>query len=1053
MNALAALIPRRVAVCLLSIAIMLLGIVAYFSLPVSSLPTIDFPTIQITAVLSGASAQTMATSVATPLERALSTVPQVTSMTSVSSAGKTQIVMQFDLSRNIDGAAQDVQVAMNSASSNLPKTMTTPPTFNKVNPAEATVISLALTSPVRPLNQLDVYAENYLGTQLSQMPGVGLVDFHGQQKPAVRIQVDPDALASRGLTLEDVRTIVGQSTLDQPKGSLNGTTRSLTLGATDQLLDPKGYRDMVVAYKSGVPIRLGDLGKVIDGAEDDTQVASINGQPTIIADIHKQPGFNLVSTIANIKARLPALTASLPRDVNVQVIGDRTQTIQASVDDVQFTLLLSIGLVVIVIYAFLRRARATLIPSLTIPLSLIATFIVMYLLGYSLDNLSIMGLAIAVGFVVDDAIVMMENIVRHMELGETRLRAAVLGLREVGFTIVSMTISLIAVFLPILLMGGIVGRLMREFAVTVSVAILMSCVVSLCATPMLCAWLLKDEHQPDEANGESGDGHPKPTKPPGKISQALERGYDAILNGYRRSLDVVLNHQRLTLAATFATVIATGVLFVVIPKGFFPPQDTGLIQGTAEGLPDASFADMRARTAQLAAVVEKDPAVQRVYFWVGPVPTLSQARLVINLKPFNERTVSAQQVIARLQAPLSKVPGVKLFLQATQDIQIGGRASKTQYQYTLQDPNSDELAHWSGILLNRLKTEPALTHVATDQQAAAPQATLIIDRNIAAQLGITIDAIDNTLYDAFGQRQVATMFTQLDQNHVILEVDPKWQLTIDTLAHLYVRSNSGSLVPMSLLGRIENELTPIVINHQGVFPAITLSFDLAPGHALSDAVTAINQASAAVRMPDSVVGSFQGTAQAFQASLKSEPWLILTAILTVYVVLGVLYESAIHPLTIISSLPSAGFGALLALMLCGQDLSVLGMIGIILLIGIVKKNAIMIVDFTLEAEKQGMGPREAVREACLLRLRPILMTSLAALLGAVPLAFGHGAGSELRRPLGIAICGGLLVSQVLTLYTTPVMFLLFNRLRRDMPSPQQAVAKQQRALAAAEVDV
>ncbi|MGI4861398.1 MAG: efflux RND transporter permease subunit [Janthinobacterium lividum] len=1016
MNALAALIPRRVALCLLSIAVMLLGVAAYLNLPVSSLPTIDFPTIQITAVLSGASAQTMATSVATPLEQALSTVPQVTSMTSVSAAGKTQIVMQFDLSRNIDGAAQDVQVAMNSASSNLPKTMTTLPTFNKVNPAEATVISLALTSPVRPLNQLDVYAENYLGTKLSQMPGVGLVDFHGQQKPAVRIQVDPDALASRGLTLEDVRAIVGESTLDQPKGSLNGTTRSLTLGATDQLLDPKGYRRMVVAYKSGVPIRLGDLGRVIDGAEDDTQVAAINGQPAIIADIHKQPGFNLISTIANIETHLPALTASLPRDVRVQMIGDRTQTITASVNDVQFTLLLSIALVVIVIYGFLRRARATLIPSLTIPLSLVATFIVMYLLDYSLDNLSIMGLAIAVGFVVDDAIVMMENIVRHIELGQPRMKAAVAGLREVGFTIVSMTISLIAVFLPLLLMGGIVGRLMREFAVTVSVAILMSCVVSLAVTPMLCAWLLK--HEDHDAV-------------PGKVFQALERGYDAILSGYRRSLDVVLDHQRLTLAVTLGTVIATGVLFVTIPKGFFPPQDTGLIQGTAEGLPDASFADMRARVAQLAAVVEKDPAVQRVYFWIGPVPTLSQARLVINLKPFNQRTATAQQVISRLQGPLSKVPGAKLFLQATQDIQIGGRISKTQYQYTLQDPNSDELTRWSDVLLKRLKKAPALTHVATDQQAAAPQATLIIDRSVAAELGVTVDAIDNTLYDAFGQRQVATMFTQLDQNHVILEVDPQSQLNIDTLAHLYVHSNSGSLVPLSLLGKVENELTPIVINHQGVFPAITLSFDLAPGHALSDAVTAINQASAEIRLPDTVVGSFQGTAQAFQSSLKSEPWLILTAILTVYVVLGVLYESAIHPLTIISSLPSAGFGALLALMLCGQDLSVLGMIGIILLIGIVKKNAIMIVDFTLEQEKLGLGPREAVREACLLRLRPILMTSLAALLGALPLAFGYGPGSALRRPLGIAICGGLLVSQVLTLYTTPVVFLFFNRLRRD----------------------
>ena len=1014
MNALAGLIHRRVGLCLLAIGIMLLGGFAYFQLPVAPLPTVDFPTIQVTATLSGASADTMASSVATPLERAFSAVPQVTSMTSTSAAGKTQIVLQFDLNRDIDGAAQDVQTAINTASPNLPKTMTSTPTFRKVNPAEFTVLSLALTSPTKTLHQLDLYADNYLAQQLSQMPGVGLIDFHGEQKPAVRVQIDPDALAARGLTLEDVRSIIGISTLDQPKGSLDGEYRSITLGATDQLLDPKGYRDQVVAYKSGVPIKLGDLGTVIDGAEDTQQAAAIGGEPGIIVDIHKQPGFNVLSTIATIKARLPSLTAQLPKDVNVQVVGDRTQTIEASVNDVQFTLLLSIALVVIVIFVFLRKATATLIPAMTIPLSLVATFAVMYVLGYSLDNLSIMGLAIAVGFVVDDAIVVMENIVRHLEMGKTKIQAAVEGLQEVGFTIVSMTISLIAVFLPILLMGGIVGRLMREFAVTVSVAILMSCIVSLTMTPMLCAWLLK--HEKDEAE-------------PGRFSLACERAFDSIHDGYSRSLDWVLAHQRLTLAVAMATFLATAALYVYIPKGFFPQQDNGLIQGIAEAAPDISPKAMRAQVALLSEIVGADPAVAKVYFWVGPNPTISQGKVMINLKPFADRTASAQQVIARLQPQLDKVSGIKMYMQANQDIQIGGRASKTQYQYTLQDPDSAELDHWSGVLLAKLKTLPQLQHVTSDQQRATPQATLVIDRATASRMGVTVQAIDDVLYDAFGQRQIATMFTALDQNHVILELDPKWQLSLQTLGHLYVRSSSGALVPLNLLTDLKSELVPIIINHQGIFPAVTLSFDLAPGHALSEAVNAIEQASLAIALPDNVRGGFQGTAQAFQDSLKSQPWLILAAILTVYIVLGVLYESAIHPLTIISTLPSAGFGALLALIICGQDLSVLGMIGIILLIGIVKKNAIMIVDFTLAAEQQGMSPADAVREGCLLRLRPILMTSLAALLGAVPLAFGHGAGSELRQPLGIAIVGGLLVSQVLTLYTTPVVYLWFDRLR------------------------
>ncbi|WP_207004994.1 efflux RND transporter permease subunit [Trinickia mobilis] len=1016
MSLLERFIQRRVATSFLAIAVLLVGIVAYFLLPVAPLPQVDFPTIQVVANLPGASADTMATSVATPLERQLSNISGITQMTSSSSLGTTSIAIQFDLSRDINSAAQDVQTAINAAGGTLPKNLPNPPTYEKTNPADFTLLSLALTSPSLTLTQLDSYAEDFLAQQISQMPGVGLVDFHGQQRPAVRIRIDPDKLAARGLTLEDVRSIVGLQTVNAPKGSLNGPDRSVVFNATDQITTAAGYRDLVVAYKNGAPIRLQDLGTVIDAAEDTQQAAWLQHERAIIIDVHKQPGYNVVDTIRNITAHLPELEASLPAAAHVHVVGDRTQTINASVHDVQFTLMLTVGLVVMVIFSFLRNVWATVIPSLTIPLSLVTTFGVMYLLGYSLDNLSLMGLTIAVGFVVDDAIVVIENVMRHIEEGVPRMRAALLGAREVRFTIVSMTISLIAVFIPILMMGGIVGRLFREFAVTVSAAVLMSALVSLTVTPMLCGWLIRTP----AANGRG----------PGKLERGLEAVFVAAEQRYEHGLDWVLRHQKTMLGVTIATVIATGALYVVIPKGFFPQEDSGLIQGVAQAAPDISPESMAAKMQQLGRIVEADPAVDNVYYWIGANPTVSQGRMMINLKLFNQRTASAGQVLDRLRPKLAKVMGITLSMQVRQDIQVGGRISAAQYQYTLQDPDVQELNHWAQVLTARLATLPELTDVTSDQQASATSATLVIDRSTASRFGITAQAIDDTLYDAFGQRQIATLFTELNQYHVIEEVDPKFQLTTDALAHLYVRSPlTNELVPLNVLVSIDNNVSPISVNHQGLFPAVTISFNLAAGQSLGNAVTAIRAAEAATGKPDTLTGTFQGTAQAFQTSLQSEPYLILAALVVVYLVLGILYESPIHPLTIISTLPSAGVGALCALLLFHQDLSIMGMIGIILLIGIVKKNAIMMIDFALVAEReQGLPPTAAIRQACVLRFRPIMMTTLAALFGALPLALGHGAGAELRVPLGIAIVGGLTLSQLLTLFTTPVVHLWFDRL-------------------------
>ncbi|NIF80044.1 MMPL family transporter [Paraburkholderia sp. Cy-641] len=1009
-------IQRRIATGFLALGVLLAGVVAYWLLPVASLPQIDFPTIQISAQLPGASAETMASSVASPLEWQLSNIAGITEMTSSSSLGTTSITVQFDLSRNIDGAAQDVQTAINAAGGVLPKNLPNPPTYEKVNPANFTLLSLAVTSPSLPLTELDRYAEDFLAQQISQMPGVGLVDFNGQQRPAVRIRVDPDKLAARGLTLEDVRSIVGVQTVNAPKGSLNGPDRSVVFNATDQLTTAAEYRGLVVAYKNGAPVRLEDLGTVIDASEDTHQAAWLQHERAIIIDIHKQPGYNVVDTIRNIESHLPALEASLPTAAHVHVVGDRTQTITTSLHDVQFTLMLTVALVVMVIFAFVRNLWATVIPSLTIPLSLVATFALMYLLGFSLNNLSLMGLTIAVGFVVDDAIVVIENVMRHIEAGVPRMRAALLGVREVRFTVISMTISLIAVFIPILLMGGIVGRLFREFAITISAAVVMSCFVSLTVTPMLCGWLIR------KPNGDR--------LRESRLVRGLEIAFVAMERRYERGLDWVLRHQKTMLGVTIATVIATGALFVLIPKGFFPEEDSGLIQATPEAATDISPQAMAVKIQQLGHIIEADPAVDNVYYWISADPTVSEGHMMINLKPVNQRTVTAAQVLRRLKPKLATVIGVSVTMRVRQDIQVGARASAAQYQYTLQCPDVNELNHWSQVLTQRLSTLPELADVTSDQQASATSATLVIDRDTASRFGITAQAIDDTLYDAFGQRQIATLYTQSDQYHVIEEVDPKFQLTTEALAHLYVRSPlTSQLVPLNTLVTLANGVSPVSVNHQGLSPAVTISFNLAPGQALGAAITAIRRAEVAVHKPDAVIGTFQGTAQAFQASLHSEPYLILGALVVVYLVLGILYESAIHPLTIISTLPSAGVGALCTLMLCGQDLSIMAMVGIVLLIGIVKKNAIMMIDFALVAEReQGLPPTAAIRQACVQRFRPIMMTTLAALFGALPLALGQGAGAELRVPLGIAIVGGLVFSQMLTLFTTPVVHLWFDRL-------------------------
>ena len=1014
MNISAPFIRRPIGTSLLAVAILMAGALAFNFLPVAPLPQVEFPVIQVQAGLPGASPSTMASAVATPLERQFGRIAGVNQMTSSSQLGSTNITLQFDLNRNIDAAGRDVQAAINAARSQLPANLPGNPTYRKVNPADAPIMILALTSDIITLPKMYDAADTILAQKLAQIEGVGQTFVGGAARPAVRVEVNPTLLNKLGVGLDTVRTALGAANANRPKGSIADSTSEWTIDANDQIFTADQYRKLIVAYNNGAGVRLGDVADVQDSVEDTRVIGLAQGKPAVLVIVSRQPGANIIATVDRVRAELPLLKSSISPAIDVGVVMDRTTTVRASVHDIEITLVISVILVILVVFAFLRTFRATLIPSVAVPLSLVGTFGVMYLLGYSLDNLSLMALAISTGFVVDDAIVVLENITRYLEQGMGPVEAAFRGAREIGFTVLSMSTSLIAVFIPLLLMGGIVGRLFREFAVTLSVAITVSLLVSLTTTPTMCAKLLR----------------PLDTEKHGWVYRFSEKVFDSILNIYKHSLQFVLRFQPVVLLITLATIAVSVYLFIIVPKGFFPQQDTGRIQGAVQASQDISFDAMSAKMTQFVNLVMRDPAVETIVGFAGGNTSSNQGRMFITLKPINVRKISADQVIGRLRRQLAVVPGATLFMQSAQDLNIGGRQSQAQFQYTLQGESLDELNNWSPQLLQKLRSLPELRDVNTDQQDKGLEATVIIDRDTASRLGVAAADIDNALYDAFGQRQVSIMYRALNQYHVVMEVAPEFSRSPDALHFIYVRAANGTAVPLSSFAHFGPSNTPLAVSHQGQYPSVTLSFNLAPGAALGEATELIDQAERSIGLPSTITGSFQGTAAAFQSSQSNQKILILAALATVYIVLGILYESYIHPITILSTLPSAGVGALLALLLAHDELNVIGLIGIILLIGLVKKNAIMMIDFALELERtQGKNSRDSIYEACILRFRPIMMTTMAALLGGLPLALGTGTGSELRRPLGITIVGGLIVSQALTLFTTPVVYIYLDRFR------------------------